>query len=85
MLSWNRVSSLILHTFAFTFQVMIHYSATSVLDSMDIFFDTDSFKIGVEICASATMLRNKDLFEDLIQKDLGESSRVGGGLAIASF
>ena len=40
---------------------------------------------GVDTCASVTMSGNKDLFEDLVLKNLGEYKEVDGGLAIASI
>ena len=63
---------------------MMAYSASHTPDTRDITFDTDSFKVGIDTCTSATMFGNKDLFEDLVFKDLGEFNE-GGELNIADI
>ena len=45
----------------------------------------DSFKVGINTCASATMSGNDDLFKDLILKDMGGCKGVWGELAIAGI
>ena len=52
-------------------RVKMAYSASHILDARDIAFNMDSFKVGINNCASTTMSQNKDLFKDIVLKDLG--------------
>ena len=73
----------VLHPLNAQSRVKMVYSASHTPDATDLAFDMDSFKVGVN--ASTTMSGNKDLFEDLVLKDLGGCKGVGGELAIASI
>ena len=66
-------------------RVNLAYSASHPPDAPNLVFYMDSFKVSVNTCASATMSGNKDLFEDLILKDLGGCKGLGGELAIAGI
>ena len=59
-------------------RVKLAYSASHTPDAPDLAFDMDSFKVGIDTCASATMSGNKDLFKDLVLKGLGGCKGVGG-------
>ena len=67
-LELSRVSSLVIHTFAILSKAATTYSACTILEYTEVTFNTNSFKVGVNTCASATMSGNKDLFEDLVLK-----------------
>ena len=58
--------------------VKMAYSASHTPDATELTFDVKTY-------TSTTMFSNKDLFEDLVLKDLGGCKRVGGELTIAGI
>ena len=73
-----------LHFFT-SFQLITAFAANIHPEYMEVTFDTDSIKIGVDTCALATMSGNLEKSSDLILQNLGKCKGVGGKLVIADI
>ena len=59
------------------------HSTASSSSPLEVRFDTDSFKIGIDNHCSVTMVKSKDYFEDLVLDEQGERvDGIEGGLKI---
>ena len=73
-----------LHFFT-SFQLITAFAANIHPEYMEVTFDTDSIKIGVDTCALATMSEKKEMFSDIVFQNLGKYKEVSGKLVIQAL
>ena len=88
MCAWIEIylhhSIIMLHFFTSS-KLITAFATKPHLEYVEIAFDTDSIKIGVDTCALATMSGNLEKSSDLILQNLGKCKGVGGKLVIADI